>query len=72
VFVITAKETIMDIYEIAHALRDIQDAHRALDKDIEALRSRIAGSKRLSDSQSRLDEHMAKWGRRPLITLAGE
>ena len=68
----------MDIYEIAHALRDIQDAHRALDKDIEALRQRIAGSKRLHDSQSRrdsqsrLDEHLAKWGRRPLITLAGE
>ena len=62
----------MDIYEIAHALRDIQDAHRALDKDIEALRSRIADSHREADSKSRLDEHLAKWGRRPLITLAGE
>lgn len=60
----------MDIYEIAHALRDIQDAHRALDKDIVALRSRIADSHRDNDERrARLAEHIAKHGNRPMITL---
>jgi hypothetical protein len=63
----------MSVYEIAHALRDIQDAHRALDARIVALREKVeninTNSVDHADRRSRLEEHMAKWGRRPLITL---
>ena len=62
----------MDIYEIAHALRDIQDAHRALDKEITALRDRITainGNPSNDERRARLAEHTAKWGNRPMITL---
>jgi hypothetical protein len=70
VFVITAKETIMDIYEIAHALRDIQDQARALDKRIDDWRENVADIlAERDDRKARLAEHTAKWGNRPMITL---
>lgn len=60
----------MSVYEIAHALRDIQDAHRALDARIVALREKVENiNPNGVDHKARLAEHMAKWGRRPLITL---
>lgn len=63
----------MDIYEIAHALRDIQDKNFLLAQDINDLRKKVdtllaQGEK----NKARLAEHTAKYGNRPMITLEGK
>ena len=60
----------MDIYEIAHALRDIQEQGRALDKRIDDWRENVADIlAERDDRKARLAEHIAKHGNRLLITL---
>ena len=63
----------MSIYEIAHALRDLQDRHRALHAEIDTWRGKVgillAKSESNDERRARLAEHTAKYGNRPLITL---
>lgn len=66
----------MSIYEIAHALRDLQDKHRALDAEINTWRGKVgillAQSESNAERRARLAEHIAKYGNRPMITLDGK